>query len=329
MLVPGERQRADRCVMTMKRSALFVLSLVVLLPTSVNALTGSRIEGYQIRAEVEYQWPAVTKPITVNIPDDTTQPETAPPAPTTTPPPTTTPAPQISEDDIVALLTASYSFDERSSAVTSLQTVLGVSADGHYGNHTRNAHIAALHERGMDTAHVPPAPAPELVPPPVPEHAPTPDPSTIHHEDGEWDPNLPCDIDLDCVEERTKEHMLAAGDGVYMQFLPGVPALIAEHVTRERTYFRGRCNDPVTTINCVGFNWTYKRVFDMTTEPSADTIAALTDIICHGQAFNGSCTVEMFSGTDTEVWVDYIDYAPIPYWMVTLYQAGLAHYQHA
>ena len=60
MLVPGERQRADRCVMTMKRSALFVLSLVVLLPTSVNALTGSRIEGYQIRAEVEYQWPAVT-----------------------------------------------------------------------------------------------------------------------------------------------------------------------------------------------------------------------------------------------------------------------------
>ena len=39
-----------------------------------------------------------------------------------------------------------------------LQTVLGIEADGWYGNGTRAAHVAALEERGLATDGVPSVP---------------------------------------------------------------------------------------------------------------------------------------------------------------------------
>lgn len=61
-------------------------------------------------------------------------------------------------DDIERdFLNHDYYMDERSEDVRVLQLLLDVTADSHYGNQTRNAHIAALQENGMSISHVPPA----------------------------------------------------------------------------------------------------------------------------------------------------------------------------
>lgn len=63
----------------------------------------------------------------------------------------------VNDSEVEAILTASYQWGP-SSVTEALQTVLGVEADGWYGNGTRAAHIAALEERGLATEGVPSVP---------------------------------------------------------------------------------------------------------------------------------------------------------------------------
>jgi len=63
----------------------------------------------------------------------------------------------VNDSEVEAILTASYQWGP-SSVAEALQTVLGIEADGWYGNGTRAAHVAALEERGLTTDGVPSVP---------------------------------------------------------------------------------------------------------------------------------------------------------------------------
>ena len=63
----------------------------------------------------------------------------------------------VGDSEVEAILTASYQWGP-SSVAEALQTVLGIEADGWYGNGTRAAHVAALEERGLATDGVPSVP---------------------------------------------------------------------------------------------------------------------------------------------------------------------------
>jgi len=115
--------------------------------------------------------PATTTTIPVETtttavtPDTTTTTSTTSTSTTTTtavPASTTTTAPPIDEE---AVLLASYPWGPSDEAVI-LQTVLGIDADGWYGGGTRNAHLAELEARGLNTANVPPVPTTTTTTPP-------------------------------------------------------------------------------------------------------------------------------------------------------------------
>ena len=63
----------------------------------------------------------------------------------------------VNDSEVEAILVASYQWGP-SSVTEALQTVLGIEADGWYGNGTRAAHVAALEERGLATDGVPSVP---------------------------------------------------------------------------------------------------------------------------------------------------------------------------
>ena len=63
----------------------------------------------------------------------------------------------VNDSEVEAILIASYQWGP-SSIAEALQTVLGIEADGWYGNGTRAAHVAALEERGLVTDGVPTVP---------------------------------------------------------------------------------------------------------------------------------------------------------------------------
>ncbi|MED5277143.1 MAG: hypothetical protein VX476_04420 [Actinomycetota bacterium] len=63
----------------------------------------------------------------------------------------------VNDSEVTAILIASYQWGP-SSITEALQTVLGIEADGWYGNGTRAAHVAALEERGLTTDGVPSVP---------------------------------------------------------------------------------------------------------------------------------------------------------------------------
>ena len=63
----------------------------------------------------------------------------------------------VNDSEVEAILIASYQWGP-SSIAEALQTVLGIEADGWYGNGTRAAHVAALEERGLATDGVPTVP---------------------------------------------------------------------------------------------------------------------------------------------------------------------------
>ena len=63
----------------------------------------------------------------------------------------------VNDSEVQAILIASYQWGP-SSVTEALQTVLGIEADGWYGNGTRAAHVAALEERGLATDGVPSVP---------------------------------------------------------------------------------------------------------------------------------------------------------------------------
>ena len=63
----------------------------------------------------------------------------------------------VSNSETEAILEGTYQWGP-SSVTEALQTVLGIEADGWYGNGTRAAHLAALEERGLSTDGLPSAP---------------------------------------------------------------------------------------------------------------------------------------------------------------------------
>lgn len=82
---------------------------------------------------------------------------TSAPAPSST---TTTISPEALAEALeeeLMVLNSTYAMGERSSAVESLQKLLGITADGFYWNETRAAHVAELKRRGLSTTNVPAA----------------------------------------------------------------------------------------------------------------------------------------------------------------------------
>ncbi len=66
-------------------------------------------------------------------------------------------AAEVGETEVELILTAVYGWGPSSTA-EALQTVLGIVADGWYGNQTRSAHLAVLEARGLRTDGVPAPP---------------------------------------------------------------------------------------------------------------------------------------------------------------------------
>ena len=64
---------------------------------------------------------------------------------------------EVPEPEVELILTGVYSWGPSSTA-EALQTVLGVVADGWYGNQTRSAHLTELEARGLPTNGVPTTP---------------------------------------------------------------------------------------------------------------------------------------------------------------------------
>ena len=64
---------------------------------------------------------------------------------------------EVSDPEVELILTGVYSWGPSSTA-EALQTVLGVFADGWYGNQTHLAHLTELEARGLSTDGVPTPP---------------------------------------------------------------------------------------------------------------------------------------------------------------------------
>jgi hypothetical protein len=64
---------------------------------------------------------------------------------------------EVPEPEVELILTGVYSWGPSSTA-EALQTVLGVVADGWYGNQTRSTHLTELEARGLPTDGVPTPP---------------------------------------------------------------------------------------------------------------------------------------------------------------------------
>ena len=147
-------------------SLALVASSCGLLETNDDELETLRVEIIQLREdylEIEAEVALMARRATTT---------TAAPAPTTTLAPALTPtttAPADQGDNEVAtptvpvgldedtILTATYQWGPSDPALI-LQELLGIAADGWYGNGTRGAHLAELEARGLDTAGVPSPP---------------------------------------------------------------------------------------------------------------------------------------------------------------------------
>jgi len=139
-----------------------------LLETNDDELETLRVEIIQLREdflEIEAEVSLMARRVATT---------TAAPAPTTTAAPAapTTTAAVVAEDgagdevttptvpvglDEDTILTATYQWGPSDPAVI-LQELLGITADGWYGNGTRTAHVAELEARGLDVTGVPSPP---------------------------------------------------------------------------------------------------------------------------------------------------------------------------
>ena len=63
-------------------------------------------------------------------------------------------------DPVIALVTDTYTWDERSERIVALQEALGIDVDGWYSNGTQQAHRAALDFLGLPADSVPTPPLP-------------------------------------------------------------------------------------------------------------------------------------------------------------------------
>ena len=80
---------------------------------------------------------------------------------------------EVPDPEVELILTGVYSWGSSSTA-EALQTVLGVTADGWYGNQTRSAHLTELEARGLPTDGVPTPPSTTETPAEVPSTTETP-----------------------------------------------------------------------------------------------------------------------------------------------------------
>ena len=137
-----------------------------LLETNDDELETLRVEIIQLREdflEIEAEVSLMARRVATT---------TTTPAPATTAAPTavtTTAAPGDAADDAVTtptvpvgldentILTATYQWGPSDPAIN-LQELLGIQADGWYGNGTRGAHLAELEARDLDTSGVPSPP---------------------------------------------------------------------------------------------------------------------------------------------------------------------------
>ena len=151
-------------------TALVIVSLAAtgcgLLETNDDELETLRVEIIQLRedfleieAEVSLMARRVATTTTTPAPATTA----APSATTTTAAPAddgedevTTPTVPVGLDEDT-ILTATYQWGPSDPAII-LQELLGITADGWYGNGTRGAHLAELEARDLDTSGVPSPP---------------------------------------------------------------------------------------------------------------------------------------------------------------------------
>ena len=162
------------------RTPVTILALIValtlvgagcgLLESNADEMDTLRAEIIQLREDVldlqtEVSLLAAVPPTTSTVTTTTRVSSSAPVATTTSrasgTPATSPPAPTTTVDvstlDEETVLTATYEWGP-SDPTVALQQVLGVVADGWYGNNTRAAHVAALQDLALPTDGVPSAP---------------------------------------------------------------------------------------------------------------------------------------------------------------------------
>ncbi|MDE0834450.1 MAG: hypothetical protein OSA36_09170 [Acidimicrobiales bacterium] len=166
---------------TLAPTALVILALAAsgcgLLETNDDELETLRVEIIQLREnfmDLEAEVSLLARVPATTVATSSAAATTAAPATTTTratssgassadgaedTPAATVPV-GLNED---AILTATYSWGPSDPAMI-LQEMLGIAADGWYGNGTRSAHVAELEARGLDTAGVPSPPTTTAAP---------------------------------------------------------------------------------------------------------------------------------------------------------------------
>ena len=130
---------------------------VVELRAHVGYLTSQLVEVETELAEVNSQnseLQSTVEDLEEDLEGSLAKAETAVP---TTVPPVVSIAIEVPEPEVELILTGAYSWGVSSTA-EALQTVLGVLADGWYGNQTRSAHLTELEARGLPTDGVPTPP---------------------------------------------------------------------------------------------------------------------------------------------------------------------------
>jgi hypothetical protein len=166
---------------TLVPTALVILALAAsgcgLLETNDDELETLRVEIIQLREnfmDLEAEVSLLARVPATTVATSSAAATTAAPATTTTratssgassadgaedTPAATVPV-GLNED---AILTATYNWGPSDPAMI-LQEMLGIAADGWYGNGTRSAHVAELEARGLDTAGVPSPPTTTAAP---------------------------------------------------------------------------------------------------------------------------------------------------------------------
>ena len=166
---------------TLAPAALVILALAAsgcgLLETNDDELETLRVEIIQLREnfmDLEAEVSLLARVPATTVATSSAAATTAAPATTTTratssgassadgaedTPAATVPV-GLNED---AILTATYNWGPSDPAMI-LQEMLGIAADGWYGNGTRSAHVAELEARGLDTAGVPSPPTTTAAP---------------------------------------------------------------------------------------------------------------------------------------------------------------------
>ena len=164
------RSQFDAVVAT-EAEAAELRSQVETLTSQLDEAVGTEAEVVELRAHAEYLTSQLVEVETelaeVNSENSELQStvedleaslETRETAVPTTVAPVVSIAIEVSDPEVELILTGVYSWGP-SSTTEALQTVLGIVADGWYGNQTHSAHLTELETRGLPTDGVPTPPA--------------------------------------------------------------------------------------------------------------------------------------------------------------------------